>query len=208
VSDTFSARPGDRLGRVLFALSYWLAVAGGVLFCALAALMTVHIVGRTFFGVPVRGYFELVAFGTGAAIFAMLPHCQMRGENIVVDFFLARAPVRLRAACDALGNLLYSLVVSIMVWQTAVGGFDIRRAGQKSTMLEIELWTLFPWAVACLVLLAVVCYYTVLRSVREARACPAPRSAQSASRRCWRCSWCASRSACRWRSSAWSATRC
>jgi len=164
------ARPADPAGRVLYALSRWLAILGGFALFALAVMMTVSIVGRTFFGVPVRGYFELVAFGSGAAIFALLPYCQMRRENIVVDFFLAHAPARLRAVCDAAGALLYGLIVAILVWRTAVGGFDIRDAGQKTTMLEIELWTLFPWAVACLALLCLVCFYTFLRSVREARA--------------------------------------
>jgi TRAP-type C4-dicarboxylate transport system permease small subunit len=119
---------------------------------------------------PVRGYFELVTFGTGAAIFAFLPSCQMMGENIVVDFFLSKASARVRAVCDAAGDLLYGLITVILVWRTTVGGIDIRAAGQKTTMLEIELWTLFPWAVACLGLLGLVCFYTFVRSLREARA--------------------------------------
>lgn len=165
-----TARPTDPVGRVLYALSRGLAILGGVAFFAIALMMAVSITGRTFFGMPVRGYFELVAFGTGAAIFALLPYCQMRRENIVVDFFLSNAPARVRAICDAAGALLYGLIVAILVWRTAVGGVDIRAAGQQTTMLEIELWTLFPWAVACLVLLCLACFYTFLRSVREARA--------------------------------------
>ena len=154
---------------MLYALSRWLAVFGGVAFFAIALLMVVSITGRTLLGMPVRGYFELVSLGSGAAIFALLPYCQMRRENIVVDFFLLHASARVRALCDAAGALLYGLIVVILVWRTVVGGFDIRRAGQKTTMLEIELWTLFPWAVACLVLLGLVCFYTFARSVREAR---------------------------------------
>lgn len=165
-----AARPADPVGRVLYALSRGLAVLGGVALFAIAVMMTASITGRTFFGIPVRGYFELVAFGAGAAIFALLPYCQMVRENIVVDFFLARAPARVRAICDAAGCLVYGLIVAILVWRTAVGGVDIRAAGQQTTMLEIELWMLFPWAVACLALLCLVCFYTFLRSVREARA--------------------------------------
>jgi len=171
MSDAVSAtaRPTDPVGRVLFALSRGLAILGGVGFCAIALLMSISITGRTLFGMGVRGYFELVAFGTGAAIFAFLPYCQMVRENIVVDFFLSRAPTRVRALCDAVGCLLYGLIVVILTWRTTVGGIDIRRAGQKTTMLEIELWMLFPWSVACLVLLCVVTFYTFVRSVREAR---------------------------------------
>jgi TRAP-type C4-dicarboxylate transport system permease small subunit len=131
--------------------------------------MTISITGRTVFGAGVRGYFELVSLGTGAAIFAFLPYCQLRRENIVVDFFLSGAPARIRAACDAVGALLYGLIVVVLIWRTAVGGVDIRRAGQKTTMLEIELWTLFPWSVACLLLLCAVTFYTFAQSLRETR---------------------------------------
>lgn len=165
-----TARPADPVGRVLLALARGLAILGGVGFCAIALLMAISIIGRTLFGTGVRGYFELVAFGTGAAIFAFLPYCQVVRENVVVDFFLAKAPARVRALCDAAGSLLYGLIVVILIWRTTVGGIDMRAAGQKTTMLEIELWTLFPWAVACLVLLGLVCFYTFVRSVREARA--------------------------------------
>lgn len=167
--DAATSRPADRVGRVLFALSRGLAILGGVTFCAIALLMTVSITGRTFFETPVRGYFELVGLGMAVAVFALLPYCQIARANIVVDFFLAKAPARMRAICDAAGCLLYGLIVVLLVWRTAVGGVDIRAAGQETTMLEIPLWTLFPWAVVCLVLLCLVCFYTLARSAAEAR---------------------------------------
>jgi TRAP-type C4-dicarboxylate transport system permease small subunit len=167
-ADGRQGRPADRAGRILFDLTRWLAIFGGVVLCAIALLMTISITGRTLFQSPVRGYFELVGLGTGVAIFALLPFCQIMRENIVVDFFLSRAPARARSALDAVAYLLYGLIVTFLVWRSTVGGIDIEASGQKTTMLEIPLWTLFPWAVGCLVLLCIACFYTCWRSVREA----------------------------------------
>jgi TRAP-type C4-dicarboxylate transport system permease small subunit len=169
-----TTRPTDSVGRVLYDITRVLAILGGIAFCSVALIMTISITGRTFFATPVRGYFELVGLGTGVAVFALLPYCQMKRENIVVDFFLSSAAPRVRAICDAVGCLLYGVIIVVMTWRTAVGGFDIRDAGQRTTMLDIPLWAMFPWSVACLTLLCLACFYTFVRSAKEARSDAAP----------------------------------
>ena len=164
------SRPTDPVGRVLYVVTRVFAIFGGLVFTMLAAMMTISVLGRWLFSTPVRGDFEMLELGAGVAIFAFLPYCQLTRENIVVDFFLHAASVRTRAILDAIGSLAFGLVIVLMSWRTALGGFDMHANHERTTMLEIELWATFPWAVACLVLLVIVCVYTLVRSIREARA--------------------------------------
>ena len=91
-----SARPTDPVGRVLYQIAKWLAVCGGVILFAMAVLTTISVTGRAALSAPIAGDFELVAIGTGLAIFAFLPWCQLERGNVLVDFFMAKTPVRTR----------------------------------------------------------------------------------------------------------------
>ena len=169
VAPVSAARPTDPVGRVLHVIARGLAIFGGFMFTAIALMITLSVLGRWLLDMPVRGDFELVELGAGVAIFSFLPYCQLMRENIVVDFFLQNASVRTRAICDSIGCVVFGLIIVLMSWRTAFGGFDMHANRERTTMLEIPLWVTFPWAVACLALLAVVCIYTLARSLREAR---------------------------------------
>ena len=58
-------------GRILHETARWLAIAGGLLLCLLAALVTLSVTGRSAFSMPVPGDFELVAIGTGTRGFRL-----------------------------------------------------------------------------------------------------------------------------------------
>ena len=112
------------MGRALYAISRWLAVCGGLTIFAMALLTAASVTGRSIFGQPVPGDFELVGIGTGLAVFAILPWCQITRGNVLVDFFMSGASVRARALCDAVGALLYLAIGCILTWRRARGGGD------------------------------------------------------------------------------------
>lgn len=163
-------RPTDRVGRLLYRIARWLAILGGAILAAMALLTTVSIAGRAAFSAPVPGDFELVAIGTGIAVFAFLPWCQLTRGNVLVDFFMDRAPVRAKALCDALGGILYVLLGALLTWRMVFGGIDMYRYSELSLTLNFPRWTTFPVSVALMAFLIVVTAYTVRRSLREARA--------------------------------------
>ena len=109
-----ASRPAGKVGRVLYSTSRILAVFGGGLLCILALLTTVSVIGRSFFDYPVPGDFELVAIGTGVAVFAILPYCQMTRGNVIVDFFMTRAPDRAKAFFDMVGNIIFSIIAALL----------------------------------------------------------------------------------------------
>ena len=157
-------------GRVLHETARWLAIAGGLLLCLLAALVTLSVTGRSSFSMPVPGDFELVAIGTGLAIFAFLPWCQLNRGNVLVDFFMLRAPVRFRIFCDLVGSLLYLVIGIILTWRMTFGAVDMYRYAEKSMTINFPRWTTFPPSILMLAFLVVVIAFTLKRSFLEFRA--------------------------------------
>lgn len=162
--------PDDRMGRALHAAARSLAIAGGVMLSLLAALTTVSVAGRSAFSAPVPGDFELVAIGTGLAVFAFLPWCQLTRGNVLVDFFMMRAPARARLACDLVGAAFYLVIGAILTWRTIFGGIDMYRYAEKSMTISFPRWTTFPPSILMLAFLVVVIAYTARRGWAELRA--------------------------------------
>ncbi|MBI1943345.1 MAG: TRAP transporter small permease [Betaproteobacteria bacterium] len=163
-------RPADLVGRLLFDVTRIVALAGGCVLALMAAMIAVSVTGRSFLRAPIPGDFELVEIGLSVAVFTFLPYCQMVRGNVIVDFFMARAPVRAKAFFDAIGNLMFTVIVALLLWRHSLGSLDIYNAGETTMILSVPRWWSFPAAVLSLALLLAVCLYTLWRSIREMRA--------------------------------------
>lgn len=167
---TDDTRPTDPVGRVLYKIAKWLAVFGGVVLSAMAVLTTVSVFGRSVLLQPVPGDFELVAIGTGLAVFAFLPWCQITRGNVLVDFFMSAAPVRSRIATDIAGGVLYLVIAALLTWRMIFGGLDMYNYNELSMTINFPRWTTFPVSIAMLGFLTIVIAYTIARSIAELRA--------------------------------------
>ena len=165
-----NARPTDPVGRVLYSISRVLAIAGGVLLCIMALLTTLSVTGRSVLNLPVPGDFELVAIGTGLAVFSFLPWCQMNRGNVIVDFFMIAAPVRAKTVCDIVGGVFYLLIALLLTWRMIFGALDMYNYAEKSMTINFPRWTTFPPSILMLAFLVVVIAYSVGRSIAETRA--------------------------------------
>ncbi len=85
--------PADPFGRWLYRMSEWFALAGGAIFVGIAIMSVASIASRALFSTPIQGDYELVQVGCAVFVALCLPICQMRGANIIVDFFTTRASV-------------------------------------------------------------------------------------------------------------------
>ncbi len=165
-----SSRPTDPVGRWLFSVSRLLAIFGGVILFAMAWVTALSVTGRAAFSAPIPGDFELVSIGTGVAIFAFLPYCQITRSNVIVDFFMAHAPTRAKTICDTLGALLYLAIGALLTWRLTLGGLDMYRYSEKSMTINFPRWTTFPISVLLMMFLVAVVTYTIWRSIAETRA--------------------------------------
>jgi TRAP-type C4-dicarboxylate transport system permease small subunit len=163
-------RPTDAVGRFLFRVSRAVALAGGTVLALMAAMIAVSVTGRSLLRAPIPGDFELVEIGLSVVVFATLPYCQIARANVIVDFFLDRAPERVKASFDAAGSLIFAALAALLLWRHALGAVDMYNVGETSMIIGIPRWWSFPAAVICLALLLAVCLYTFWRSVREIRA--------------------------------------
>lgn len=164
------SRPADPVGRALYRIARIFAILGGILLCLVGLMTTVSIVGRFVFSAPVPGDFELVAIGTGLSVFAFLPWCQLMRGNVIVDFFMDKAPTRAKAFCDTVGGLLYLGIGALLTWRMVFGGIDMYKYNESSMTIGFPRWTTFPISILLMGFLVIVVIYTIFRSIAETRA--------------------------------------
>ena len=159
--------PDDPIGYGLFAIGYSMSMAGGVLMVVVALMVVTSIVGRALFSAPVYGDFELVAMGTAISVFLFLPYCHLTKNNVIVDLFLAKAPERVRIACDVAASLLFAAIAIMLTWRSWVGTFSMIEVNETSMILSIPIWIAFPFIVVSMAILALSCLYTAVVDFRR-----------------------------------------
>ena len=169
LTDT-NARPIDPLGRVLYLISKWMAVFGGVILFILAILTTISVFGRKFLDAPVPGDFELVAIGTGVAVFACLPYCQLMRGNVLVDFFMNNAPTRAKTIADIIAGLIFLAIGLMLTWRMIYGAIDMHDVNEVSMTIGFPRWSTFPISIVFMSFLVIIIIYTLGRSIAETRA--------------------------------------
>ncbi len=161
-------RPTDPIGRVLFGISRFLAVLGGVLCFCTAAMITVSVSGRYLFSAPVPGDWDLIGIVCGTAVFAFLPYCQLTRGNIAVDFFTVNMAPRGKAFLDSFGTLLYLLVAAMFTWRLHYGAVELYESHEVLAAFNFYRWWTLPFSIACLYVLMCVIVYTLVRDIRDA----------------------------------------
>ena len=150
------------------ALARWCCYIGGTIMTVLA-LMSVYSVSIRALGFkPVQGDFELVQIGCAIAVALFLPWCQLKGGNIIVDFFTAKAAQRTQSRLDALGALTVTIVLGILAWRTAVGAISIKAGGETSMLMGLPIWMAYAGMVPGLALGAVAGVVSALEHWRKA----------------------------------------
>lgn len=160
--------PTDPIGRALGLLCDLSAALGGVILVAMACMTVVSVIGRAFFSHPILGDVELVQLGCAVVVAAFLPYTQYRRANIIVDFFTTGASARTQRLMDAFGTLLYTLVVALIAWRVAIGGIDIRAAGESSMLMNLPLWIPYALMVPGFVLCTVIGLYQFVQQLGNA----------------------------------------
>lgn len=158
---------GGRAGGagLLDRLCRWLAILGGVALAAAGLVTVVSVTGRYLFADAIRGDIEIVANLTAVAVAFFLPHCQLRRGHVIVDVFTEKASVAVRRRLDALGSLLLALVAGIFAWRLALGGAELRAAGDESMVLRLPTWWAFLAIVPAMALLCLAALVTLRRDL-------------------------------------------
>ncbi|PYN98207.1 MAG: TRAP transporter small permease [Candidatus Rokuibacteriota bacterium] len=157
------------LGRALHGIADLLAIVGGVLCCLMAAIVTVSVGGRYLFARPVPGDYDLVGILCGCAIFSFLPYCQLKGGNVLADFFTQAAPPRFKAALDAGGNVLFLAAAIMFTWRLCYGLLEMRRSAEQIAAFSFYRWWTMPFDIFCMLVLIGALLQTLGRGSASAR---------------------------------------
>ena len=140
----------------------------GVILTAITLVTCLSLIGRNTIGVTLAGDYELTAAAAGAAVALFLPWCQLRRENIIVDFFTSRMSGRVNDTLDRFGALLLGAMMLLLAWRTTLGGLNAFRSGSGTMMLGLPEWIVYAAMVPPLVLTGVIALVqTALGDVRE-----------------------------------------
>jgi TRAP-type C4-dicarboxylate transport system permease small subunit len=141
VTTTPARRSG--VATLLRRLAHAFALIGATAALA-AALMTVSSVAlRALTSRPIQGDVELTQFAIALSISLCLPWCQLRGANIIVDFFTQRLPAAQIRLLDGLGTLLLAVMFALLSWRTGVGAFAVHAAGETSMIRGLPMWWVY-----------------------------------------------------------------
>lgn len=130
----------------------------GVLLTAVTLVTCVSLIGRNTIGKTLVGDYELTAVAAGAAVALFMPWCQLRRENIIVDFFTARLSAAANARWDRVGSLLLGLAMALLAWRTTVGCISAWQNNSSTMMLGFPEWITYALMVPPLALTAVIAF--------------------------------------------------
>lgn len=147
--------------KVLSLLARFCAILAGVLLTAITLITCISLIGRNTIGTTLVGDYELTAVTAGAAIALFMPWCQLKRENIIVDFFTAKVSGAGVARLDRFGSLLLALLMFTLAWRTAIGGMSAYVSQTTTMMLGFPEWITYAFMVPPFVLTGFIALYQV-----------------------------------------------
>lgn len=147
--------------KLLSLLARASAILAGVLLTVITLITCVSLIGRNTIGVTLVGDYELTAVTAGAAIALFMPWCQLKRENIIVDFFTAKVSEAGNARLDRFGALLLGILMFGLAWRTAIGGMSAYASHTTTMMLGFPEWITYAFMVPPFVLTGLIALYQV-----------------------------------------------
>ena len=151
-------------------LARMLAILGGIVLVLITVLTVVSIGGRSLISLglrPIPGDFELVEVGTGFAVFAFLPWCQLVRGRATVDLFATFFPASVNRLIDLVTELLMTAVIVLVAWRLWYGMLDKIRYQETTFILQYPVWWGYAAAMAALVVAVIVSFYMLFIRIRE-----------------------------------------
>ena len=144
------------------------AAFGGLALVAAMLVTVASVVMNDAFGKPILGDTEIVELLMGMAVAAFMPWCQMRGSNVIVDFFTMKAPQRVKDGLDAFACVVFAVIVAVLTWKLLEGTVTQYERERVSMFLKLPQWWGYAAASIAAVLWVLVCLYTAWRKTRAA----------------------------------------
>jgi len=161
-----------KVGPIVEGLARLMALLGGLVLAFITLMTALSIIGRTMisFGLgPIPGDFELVEAGTGFAVFAFLPWCQLNRGHATVDLFTNYLSPAANRWIDLVSETLMTVVFVLLAWRLWVGMTDKMRYGETTFILQFPVWWGFAAAMVGAAVCVVVSVYMTAMRIQEVR---------------------------------------
>jgi TRAP-type C4-dicarboxylate transport system permease small subunit len=145
------------------------AVAGSAILTGITLMVVASITMRSLGFQPIQGDFELVQVALAGCVALMLPWCQLQGGNLTVDFFTVRLRRSTQRRLDALGALLFALIMAVIAWRTCAGAIAVKASHESTMILGFPLWIGYAAMIPGLVLTVFAALHTAGVAWRDAR---------------------------------------
>jgi TRAP-type C4-dicarboxylate transport system permease small subunit len=126
----------DRIAR-------FCSILGGLVMTALMLMTCYSLISRNVFDSALIGDFELTGVGAGAAIALFMPLCQLKHENIIVDFFTANRSAVFNFRLDRFGDFLMAVIFSLLSWRCTAAAINAVETMGASMLLGFPDWIVF-----------------------------------------------------------------
>ena len=143
------------------------ALLGSAVALGTGLMIVTSVVLRAVTSRPIQGDVELTQFAIALALSLALPWCQLRGANIIVDFFTQRLSTRLTRLLDALGALLIGAMCALLAWRTSVGALAVKEAMETSMILSLPMWWVYVSLAPGLALAALIAFVQAFLHVTQ-----------------------------------------
>jgi len=134
------AKVARRLERFVFRIAEVTHKVGLAILLLMVFLTVGDVAGRYFLTIPIPGTFELTNFMLALVVFLTLSYTQVRKGHISIDALVSRFSPRTQAIIDSITYFLSLILVSIVVWQSAVYAKSLYLGHNVSGVLSLSVY--------------------------------------------------------------------
>lgn len=142
------------------------AALGGVAIFTVSLAVTASVVLRNLGLGGIKGDFELTELVCATCASLFLPLCQLRQGHVLVDLFTGWLPRHTRLQMDGLWTLVFGLCWAFVAWRLGHGMLDVRSYGDRTMLLGVPVWWVYPPAIFGTGLAALVAFDAALSLMR------------------------------------------
>jgi len=158
----------SRFEKILTLVTRWLNWMAAAALLAVVVIVCANVMGRGFFGTPVKGTVDIVGLLGAVIIGWAIAYTQSLKGHIRIDLLVQRLPPRLQCIVDSVIDLISLALFGLISWQTILFTDANFEVGELSEVLRLPI-TLFSAVVAtgCLAL-TLVLLLDLIKSVSKA----------------------------------------
>ena len=137
----------SRLEKIVNLVTRWLNWMAAAAIIAAMVFVCINVVGRGFFGSPLKGTVDIVSLLGALIIAGAIAYTQVLKGHIRIDLLVGMLPPRMQYIIDSVVNFIGFGLFAIISWQTLVFAKSTFEIGELSEVLKLPLAP-FAWVVS------------------------------------------------------------